>query len=83
MAEGTASTHLGMSSLKPDPNVTLKNVSRDSLLGPESASGPDATKQEGREEPETLRRSAFHEWLSTIFDIFFAAVPLFFVGTYS
>ena len=83
MAEGTASTHLGMSSLNPDRDAVPKNVSRDSLLGQESASGPDSTKQERREAPETLRRSAFHEWLSTIFDIFFAAIPLFFLGTYT
>jgi hypothetical protein len=41
------------------------------------------TKQDKLEVTATLKRSAFHEWFSIIFDVFLSLIPLSFLGLYS
>jgi hypothetical protein len=41
------------------------------------------TKQDEPEVTATLKRSAFHEWFSIIFDVFLSSIPLSFLGLYS
>lgn len=42
----------------------------------------DSTKHDEPRAHATLKRSALHEWISTIFDAFMSLVPLFFLGAY-
>jgi hypothetical protein len=73
--------------LGPDPqgreSVRSKNnyssISTSVLIDP-PAEAPSAYVQDGKSAPATLKRSAFRQWFSPLFDALVSFIPLFFLG---
>jgi hypothetical protein len=65
-----------------EPARSKNNYSSVSTSAPTDpfAQGPGTYVQDDKNAPATLKRTAFRQWFSTLFDALLSFIPLFFLG---